>query len=371
MLMSKQPALSQPTLSAPKRLGFFSRLLDQASAAERYRLVTEQIVHAEAQGFDSAWVAQHHFHEAEGGLPSPLVFLSHVAARTQRIRLGTGIVTLPMENAIRVAEDAVVLDLLSGGRLEFGVGTGGTPESFTAFGLNSAERGTVYAQNLAVLRNAWAGQPLPGGDRLYPAGPQLLQRVWQATFSAAGAERAGLAGDGLMLSRTQPRTAEAPNASLADIQNPVIDAYLAALPTGSTPRIMGSRTLFVAEDRQRALRLADAGLRRGVARLAAMVQPGQPARLGPDAPLEQLIAAYDVHVGTPDDVITSLRADTALARTTDIVFQVHSVDPPHADILRSISLTAQYVAPALGWARQPSAAPHQALLQAQPADALA
>lgn len=86
-----------------KRIGFFTRLLDKAPAAERYRLATEQIQHAEALGFDSAWVAQHHFHEKEGGLPSPLVFLAHVGAHTHHIRLGTGIITLPMENAVRVA----------------------------------------------------------------------------------------------------------------------------------------------------------------------------------------------------------------------------------------------------------------------------
>ena len=68
------------TKAAPaKRLGFFTRLLDEASAAERYRLATEQILHAERYGFESAWVAQHHFHEAEGGLPAPLVFLAQVA----------------------------------------------------------------------------------------------------------------------------------------------------------------------------------------------------------------------------------------------------------------------------------------------------
>ncbi|HBZ3630013.1 TPA: LLM class flavin-dependent oxidoreductase, partial [Klebsiella quasipneumoniae] len=73
----------------PKRLGFFTRLLDQGSAQTRYRLAAEQIRHAERVGFDSAWIAQHHFHEQEGGLPSPLVFLAHVAAQTDRIRLGT------------------------------------------------------------------------------------------------------------------------------------------------------------------------------------------------------------------------------------------------------------------------------------------
>ena len=105
------------------------------------------------------------------------------------------------------------------------------------------------------------------------------------------------------------------------------------------------------------LRLADVGLRRSAARFAAAVSPGQAPRPGPDAPLETLIAAYDVHVGTPDDVIASLRADTALARVSDIVVQVHSIDPPHNAILRSIELTAAHVAPALGWRRADLQAP--------------
>ncbi|SFM58972.1 putative FMN-dependent luciferase-like monooxygenase [Variovorax sp. OV329] len=331
-------------MSRIQRLGFFTRLLDNATASERYRLATEQIVHAEALGFDAAWVAQHHFHEAEGGLPSPLVFLAQVAAKTQRIRLGTGIVTLPLENPVRVAEDAVVLDLLSNGRLEFGVGTGGTPSSFAAFGLDSAQRAEVFAAHLALLRHAWAGRPLPGGDRLYPSSPQLLDRVWQASFSVAGAERAGRAGDGLMLSRTQPRTAEAPHATLAEIQLPLVDAYLSALPAGRAGRIVGSRSVFVADDRALARRLAEEGLRRSLVRQPAA---GAPAH---DAPLDVLIARQDVHVGTPTDVIASLRADRTLQHVTDLVCQVHSVDPPHRHILRSIELIATEVAPALGWA---------------------
>lgn len=339
------------TRKAPKRLGFFTRLLDEAPAVERYRLATEQILHAETYGFDNAWVAQHHFHEHEGGLPSPFVLLAHIAARTRRIRLGTGVITLPLENAVRVAEDAAVFDLLSDGRLEIGLGTGGTAESFAAFGLRSEERGKVYGEHLDLLRRAWAGQPVVGEEYLYPAAPQLLQRIWQATFSVAGGERAGLAGDGLMLSRTQPRPESTPHASLADLQNPIIEAYLAALPAGATPRILGSRSLFVADDHDEAMRLADIGLRRAVRRYGEGLV-GAPIRLGPDAPLEALIAGYDVHVGTPDEVIASLRADSTLERVTDLVFQVHSVDPPHAHILRSIELIATEVAPALGWNRQ-------------------
>src|ERR1700749_125105 len=131
-----------------KRVGFFTRLLDQTEAAERYRLATAQIAHAERRGFDSAWIAQHHFHEGEGGLPAPFAFLGFVAAQTSRIRLGTGIVTLPLEHPVRVAEDAAVLDLLSYGRLELGVGTGGNPSAFAAFGLDAAKRREIFARNL-------------------------------------------------------------------------------------------------------------------------------------------------------------------------------------------------------------------------------
>jgi len=332
-----------------KRLGFFTRLLDQAHPAERYRLATAQIIHAEKLGFDSAWVAQHHFHEAEGGLPAPLVFLARVAALTERIRLGTGVITLPMELALRVAEDTAVLDLLSGGRLEIGLGSGGTPSSFPPFGLQSDERGVVFASNLAILRAAWRGENIGGTDnRLYPAAPQLAARVWQATFSVDGGARAGAAGDGLMLSRTQPRPAGALDLPLDAIQNPIIDAYLDALPEGVPPRILGSRTVFAADDGDRARLLAEDGLRRQAdnARAGGQFLAGES--------LDDFIVAFDVHLGTAEQVIVSLQQDTSLARVTDFAFQVHSIDPPHRDILRSLELIAERVAPVLGWIKPPT-----------------
>jgi putative FMN-dependent luciferase-like monooxygenase len=342
-------------MSKTKRLGFFTRLLDDVAPAERYRLAREQIQVAELNGFDSAWVAQHHFSHDEGGLPSPFVFLTHVAAQTSRIRLGTGIITLPLENPIRVAEDAAVLDLLSGGRLELGVGSGGTPSSFAPFGLESSQRGPVHGANLALLRQALAGDELPGNNRLYPSAGSLAQRIWQATFSVEGGERAGAAGDGLMLSRTQPRPKDNADATLADLQQPIIDAYLAALPAGVKPRILASRTLFVADEQATALEWADVGLRRVANRFVASghVQPGES--------LDELIRAFDTHVGDTASVIDSLARDPVLDRVTDISFQVHSVDPPHQLILRSLELTAQVVAPALGWRAETQTAPKLAV----------
>ncbi len=336
-----------------KRLGFFTRLLDQVDAAERYRLATQQIVQAEKCGFDSAWIAQHHFHEGEGGLPAPFVFLAHAAAHTSRIRLGTGIVTLPLELPIRVAEDAAVTDLMSEGRLEVGVGPGGNLTAFTAFGLESDQRHALFDNNLALLKTAWSGGTLPGGDKLYPSSPTLVDRIWQATFTVSGARRAGLAGDGLMLSRTQPRSPEAPQASLADIQNPMLDAYLEALPKGVEPRILASRTIFVADDHNEAMRLAEIGLSRMRHRLAATGNFASGSLVG------DLIRAMDVHIGTPDEVIASLQADSTLQRSTDLTMQVHSIDPPHPYILRSIELFAGKVAPALGWVPEVKAGARQ------------
>ncbi|QQS11096.1 MAG: putative FMN-dependent luciferase-like monooxygenase [Rhodospirillales bacterium] len=337
------------TKTTPKRLGFFSRLLDKTDAAGRYRLVTEQVAQAERSGFDSAWIAQHHFHEAEGGLPAPFVFLAHLAAHTSRIRLGTGIVTLPLELPIRVAEDAAVLDLMCGHRLEVGVGPGGNMTAFAAFGLASGERHRLFSEHLDVLRTAWSGGALPGGDRLYPPAPTLVGRIWQATFTVEGARRAGLAGDGLMLSRTQPRPLDRPDATLADIQNPMIDAYLAALPGGVTPRILASRTVFATDDREDAVRFAKAGLMSLVDKHA---EAGMPVARGS---LEDLVKSFDVHMGTPSEVVGSLLADSTLERATDLTMQVHSIDPPHPHILRSIELMADKVAPALGWTRDDAA----------------
>ena len=130
---------------------------------------------------------------------------------------------------------------------------------------------------------------------------------------------------------------------LPDIQNPMIDAYLAALPKGRTPRILASRTVFVADDDGETMRLADIGLNRHRARLTRL------GRATGDGTLDAMIVGMDVHLGAPDKVIASLRTDSALARSTHVAVQVHSIDPPHPYILRSIELVAEAVAPALNW----------------------
>lgn len=320
-------------------IAFFTRLLDAVPAAERYRLATEQIVHAERHGFGRAWVAQHHFRAAEGGLPAPFVLLANVAAHTSSIRLGTGVVTLTLEDPIRVAEDAVVADLLSGGRIDLGIGSGSTPDSFVPFGLSVEDKPEEYGRRLGTLVNALEGGDLGAGNTLYPDAGSLGSRVWQATFNPRGGGLAGRHGHGLLLSRTQPREPDRERTPLHELQLPIIDAYRAALPEGAAPRITASRTVFVVDDRAEAIRFAETGLRRFAEHFGT----------GGGIDVEELVRRSDTHLGTPEEVAESLSRDAVLDHVDEIAIQVHSVDAPHEFILRSLELFSSEVAPRFGW----------------------
>ena len=169
--------------------------------------------------------------------------------------------------------------------------------------------------------------------------------MWEATFSAEGAAAAGGHGNGLLLSRMQPPSPETAGLTFDQIQNGIIDAYLDALPPGIEPRIVASRTAFVADSTAEARRWAAEGLQ---SLRPLLARSGSPAA---DGDLDALISATNTHLGTPDEVAASLRDDTVVARATDVTFQVHSVDPPHDRILHHIDLLARAVAPALGWGR--------------------
>ena len=114
----------------------------------------EQIERSEALGYDSIWVSEHHFTE-DGYLPSGLLFLAAVAARTRRVRLGTLVLLLPLHHPLRVAEDAAVLDLISGGRVDLGVAAGYRAEELRAFGVAAKERGKRMEESLSILQSAW------------------------------------------------------------------------------------------------------------------------------------------------------------------------------------------------------------------------
>src|SRR5258708_34760377 len=107
--------------------------------AELYRDHLEEAVLAEELGFDCVWASEHHF-SPDAWNPSPFTFLGAVAARTERVRLGTYVLLLPLHNPLRVAEDVAGLDNISGGRVDLGVGIGSAPNEFKTFGIPVAGR---------------------------------------------------------------------------------------------------------------------------------------------------------------------------------------------------------------------------------------
>src|SRR4051794_40918956 len=104
-----------------------------------YPQMLDRIVAAEELGCDAAWFTEHHFFE-DGYLTQPLTFAAAVAARTKRMRVGTGIVLGALRRPVQLAEEAVVVDLISGGRVELGIGAGYRIPEYEAFGQDLAKR---------------------------------------------------------------------------------------------------------------------------------------------------------------------------------------------------------------------------------------
>jgi alkanesulfonate monooxygenase SsuD/methylene tetrahydromethanopterin reductase-like flavin-dependent oxidoreductase (luciferase family) len=119
-----------------------------------YQDTLDLMITAETLGFDSVWVGEEHFYSF-GICPSPQLFLTALARETTRLRLGTAVSLLPFENPLRKAEDFAMLDLLSGGRLDFGVGRGGIPKHFDGFRVSMRESRARYEEALEIIERAW------------------------------------------------------------------------------------------------------------------------------------------------------------------------------------------------------------------------
>jgi alkanesulfonate monooxygenase SsuD/methylene tetrahydromethanopterin reductase-like flavin-dependent oxidoreductase (luciferase family) len=125
------------------------------SPVQRYRDTIEQAVYAEVLGFESIWPVEQHFNADLSISPAPLLMLSAIAERTRQLRLGIAIVLLPLSHPVRVAEEIATLDVISNGRVEFGIGRGSIPTHFSGFGLNQAESRERMLESLDLILKAW------------------------------------------------------------------------------------------------------------------------------------------------------------------------------------------------------------------------
>ena len=151
------------------RFGLFFQAPEAAGQthAERYAEMFDVIGLADSLGFDVAWLAELHFGGAFSLLANPLMAVPVIAQRTKRIRIGTAVTLLPLHHPLSCAEQAATADLLSGGRLEFGVGRGSIPTQFHGFRVPVAENRARFDEALEIIRLAWTQPRFSYHGRFY------------------------------------------------------------------------------------------------------------------------------------------------------------------------------------------------------------
>jgi natural product biosynthesis luciferase-like monooxygenase protein len=177
--------------------------------AERLHGVIAQVEYAEQLGFDSVWLAEHHFHSFGGLFSAPTVIGAAIAQRTRKIKIGTAVALVPYHNPLRVAEDYATLDCLSQGRLQFGVGHGFVKWEALMFGIALDDLRERFLENLEIILKAWREPVLDHKGRFWEyrgveVWPRPLQAphptVWMAaTTTPESFELAGRRGFHLLL----------------------------------------------------------------------------------------------------------------------------------------------------------------------------
>jgi alkanesulfonate monooxygenase SsuD/methylene tetrahydromethanopterin reductase-like flavin-dependent oxidoreductase (luciferase family) len=159
--------------------------------ARLHAFTLEAIEEAEHLGADSIWLSEHHMF-SDDYVAAPLTFLAAAAARTSRVRLGTAVVLAPLHHGVEIAEQAAMVDLISGGRLELGLGTGYRVPEYQLFGGDTHRRFAQTDAKAQQVRRLLS----PGGVAPGPVQPEVP--IWMGYQGPKGARRAGLLGEFLL-----------------------------------------------------------------------------------------------------------------------------------------------------------------------------
>ena len=185
------------------RFGLFYQLPcapDQSEPA-RYNETLEQLVLADQLGFEIGWLAELHFFRQFSIMPVPLCVAVAAAQRTKRLRFGTGVILVPFHHPLRIAEETAVADILTGGRLDVGLGRGTIASHFQGFGVSREESRARFEEGLEVITKAWTSDHFEHRGRYYALpetmlAPRPLQKphppIRIAANSPETAEFAGL-----------------------------------------------------------------------------------------------------------------------------------------------------------------------------------
>jgi alkanesulfonate monooxygenase SsuD/methylene tetrahydromethanopterin reductase-like flavin-dependent oxidoreductase (luciferase family) len=256
-----------------------------------YPGLIELAAEAERLGADAIWFTEHH-RFSDGYLPQPLILAAAVAARTERIRLGTSVLLATVRHAAHIAEEAALVDLISGGRLELGLGAGYVHQDFSLFDANTQNRFAVLDATFDRVRR------LLDDGGVTPAPLQRPFPMWMGYSRPAGARKAGQRG-----------------AALLSFRRPAAAAYLEGLRDGghdpARARLGGGTDVVVADDPERAYaRILPHYLYQLNSYLVAAQRPALAAadlgdRLGTGRPSGILL---NILVLTPEEAVTEVRS---------------------------------------------------------------
>jgi alkanesulfonate monooxygenase SsuD/methylene tetrahydromethanopterin reductase-like flavin-dependent oxidoreductase (luciferase family) len=279
-------------------------------------------------------------------LSSPLLMGAHIAARTRTLRLVTSVLQLPLYNPARLAQDAAMLDLISGGRLVLGVGAGYVREDFDLSLVSFKERVSRLEEGIEILRLAWTRERFDYAGRRYSFAdtrvePKPLQEphppIWVGAWSLEGVRRAARLGDGWL---GDPSATLEQEVARCDLYREL------AAAEGKTPFIALLRSGWVARTRERAV------AEYGEYPLEIYRRRFRFGRYHPQAPVASAEAidfetiAGEVMVGTPDAVGEQIeRWQRATGADYLIVSFRYAAGPPHPSVLEAVQLFGEEVIP--------------------------
>ncbi len=333
-------------------------LLQSPSAqdpTEVFARATEMAQTADRLGFDSIWCAEHHF-STYGYLSRPLMFALHLAAQTERIRVGSAVVVLPLHHPLVVAEEIATADLLSGGRLDVGLGRGYQRYEFDRLGHSLDESRERFEESVDILLKAFAGEPFSYEGKYYSFGetsvfPMPIQQphppIWVVGQShesiAATAERGfNLISGGFGI----------PIERLAEFRA-TFDRAITDPAQRKAVRVSTQRPVYVTHDESELPAIVEQArwnmrvtlsLRQGLARVDHGRAIAIPLDTEPSA--EELLDRYFV-MGTPDTCIAKIKQLREVMGTDHFNANFWFGDLSQKQVLDSMKLFAEEVLPVL------------------------
>jgi natural product biosynthesis luciferase-like monooxygenase protein len=315
-------------------------------AADLFSHMLDQICLADDLGYHAVWLTEHHFHRYGGLVPNPAVFGAAIAVRTRRIRIGVAVSVLPLHQPMTVAEDYAMLDVLSRGRLEFGIGKGSVQDEYRQLAMPTEDAAAVFEEASELIARGWSTATLTHtGSRFQFPELTLLPRpvqqphppIWVGvTGSRSSFEWAGRHGYHLMV---LPYLV--PTDVLKDCLAVYFDALCAAGHDPARQEILAKFHVFVADSAAEARRLAAPAYENYQDLMAARTRQNC---VGPV--WDEHVAAYKVIAGSPEECIERIRHWRETLGITQIGGTFHFGGLAQEPTLRSIELFAREVEPA-------------------------